>query len=253
MNKKPFVIVVVLLLLAFVPALVMANGQAKPAKTVKIVLDASQPLAPQIEAQLGAKPNAPGTAQARVVTVGRGPAAQGPKPNAVLVNLNESFENGTANWGFAELGFSPVGWDPTTLARKRGQYSFYSAAYNNDEFVNPYYDNDMESLAWTTMDLQGARRLQIRFQYMSDTEFGYDYFFWCISPDQVNYECGGHTGSTNDTWRLVKLDSRGDPVMASLLDSPNAELLFVFYSDFSIVDRGTFVDALRIRATGQNP
>ena len=35
-----------------------------------------------------------------------------------------------------------------------------------------------------------------------------------------------------------------------MLDSPFAYFAFIFESDGSIVDRGTFVDAMRVRAWG---
>ncbi len=38
--------------------------------------------------------------------------------------------------------------------------------------------------------------------------------------------------------------------MAEMLDEPFAAFGFLFESDFSVVDRGTFVDALRVRVWG---
>jgi hypothetical protein len=245
MKPKLIVLVVVLLLVAMVPALVMAQSQAKPQQTARVTLDIRQPLGPQLDAQLGVSARGPRSISAVVA-----PASRGPQPQAVYGLLNDGFENGTAAWSFAEYGFSPVGWDPTTLESKRGDYSFYSAAYNNDEFANPFYDNDMESWAWTDMDLQGARRVQVRFQFKNDSEFGYDYFLWCASADGFFYDCEAHTGSTNGKWRLVNMDSRNNAILANTLDSPFASFAFIFYTDGSIVDRGAFVDMLRIRAWG---
>ena len=249
MKPKLIVLVVVLLLVAMVPALVMAQSQAKPQQTARVTLDIRQPLGPQLDAQLGVSARGPRAVNAVVVPSSRGPAAQAPQPNAVYGLLNDGFENGTAAWNFAEYG-SPVGWDPTTLESKRGDYSFYAAAYNNDEYTNPFYDNDMESWAYTDMDLQGARRVQVRFQFKNDSEFGYDFFLWCASADGVWYDCEAHTGSTNGKWRLVNMDSRNNAILANTLDSPFASFAFIFYTDGSIVDRGAFVDVLRIRAWG---
>ncbi len=250
MKAKMVVLVVVLLLVAMVPALVMAGGQAKPEKTASVRIDIRQPLGPQLDAQLGVSSRGPRAVNAVVAPSSRGPAAQPPQPNAVYGLLNDGFENGTSNWGFYEYGFSPVGWDPTTIDSKRGQYSLYSAAWFNDEYSNPFYDNDMESWAYTDMDLQGARRVQVRFQFKNDSEFGYDLFLWCASADGFFYDCEGHTGSTNGKWRLVTMDSRNNAIMANTLDSPDASFAFIFVSDFSIVDTGAFVDVLRIRAWG---
>ena len=250
MKPKLFVLVVVLLLIALVPALVSGASQAKPSKTGTVRIDIRQPIGPQLDAQLGVGAKGPRSAKIVTMAPSRGATIQ---PNAVYGLLNEGFENGVSNWGFAEYGFSSVGWDVTDYMAKRGQYSLYSAGYFNDPYVNPFYDNDMFSWAWTDMDLQGARRVQIRFQHRTDTEFFWDTFYYCVSSDGFFYDCGYFTGSTNGKWRLVTLDSNTNPVVASILDSPFASFAFVFESDFSIVDTGTFVDVLRIRAWGPSP
>ncbi len=248
MKPKLIVFVVVLLIVAMVPALAMAKGQPKPEQMGQVRIDVRQPIGPQLDAQLGVGARGP-----RSATMVAHSARESVRPNAVYGLLNEGFENGVGNWGFFEFGASPVGWDATDYMAKRGQYSLYSAGYNNDPFVNPYYDNDMESWAYTDMDLQGARRVQIRFQFKSDTEFSFDAFLFCGSADGFWYDCYYHTGSTNDKWRLVQLDSKTDPILAGMLDSPFASFGFIFLSDGSVVDRGTFVDALRIRAWGPSP
>ncbi len=256
MKPKLVVLVVVMLLLAMVPALAMAKSEAKPEQMVKLVLDMRQPLGPQLDAQLGVTSRGPRAVNAPAAMATRG--VGGIRPNAVYALLNEGFEmpdwpGGAPGWLFVEAGTSTVGWDATDIVRKRGQQSLYSAGYNNDPQVNPFYENDMESLAFYEMDLQGARRVQVRFQYMSDTEFNFDYFLWCSTTDGFIFNCYGQTGSTNGKWRLVQLDSRTDPTLQALLDQPFAYYGFVFLSDGSVVDRGTFVDAMRIRAWGPSP
>jgi hypothetical protein len=255
MKSKIVVLMLVLLVVAMVPAMAMAKTQAKPAKTGSVVLDMSQPYGPQLAAQLpGGKGSAP---VGQAAPASRGASNQGIQPQAVYGLLNTSFE--APNWpstsgnadgfDFFELG-SPVGWDSTTLKAKRGVRSLYSAGYNNNPLVNPYYDNYMLSGAFYPMDLQGAKRVQVRFQYMNDSEYGYDYFLWCVSPDMSTLYCDYHTGSTNDTWRLVQLDSRNNPYLADALNSPDTTFGVIFYSDSSVVDRGAFVDVARIRAWG---
>ena len=100
------------------------------------------------------------------------------------------------------------------------------------------------------MDLQGAQRVQVRFQHRTDTEYGYDAFLYCGSADGFSYDCEYYTGSTNGKWRLVTLDSKNNPIYADMLGSPFASFAFIFMTDGSVVDTGTFVDVLRIRAWG---
>ncbi len=243
-------IVVVLLLLALVPALVSGASQAKPSKTGRVTIDIRQPIGPQLDAQLGVG-KAPRSARMVNLSAPRGGNAI--QPNAVYSLLNDSFENGTGNWSFGEFGASSVGWDATDYLAKRGNYSLYSAGWWNDPYTNPFYDDNMESWAWTDMDLQGARRIQIRFQHRTDTEFFYDNFYWCGSSDGFFYNCEYFTGSTNGKWRLVQWDSKNNPVAADMLDSPFASFAFIFESDFIFTDTGTFVDPIRIRAWGPSP
>jgi len=254
MKAKMVVLVVVLLLVAMVPALVSGAGQAKPERTVPIKIDLRQPVGPQLDAQLGVGAKGPRSINAVVTRPARGASALAPQPNAVYGLLNDSFETGAPAWSFLELGGSSVGWEPTTLDSKRGQFSLYSAAYDNDEFSNPYYDNDMFSWAYTDMDLQGARRVQVRFQFKNDSELDWDFFCWGASADGNTYYGNCHTGSTNDKWRLVQMDSRNNVDLANTLGSPFASFAYIFISDdICCVDTGAFVDVVRIRAWGPSP
>ena len=257
MKPKLIVLAVVLLVVAMIPALASAKNQAKPQKMVRVTVDITKPLGPQLDAQLGVTSrgpraiNAPGVARPRA-------GSNSIQPNVVYALLNTSFE--APNWPstsgnadgflFAEFGFSPVGWDATDYRDKRGNQSLYSAGWLNDPYVNPFYDDDMESYAFYPADLTGARRVQARFQYRSDTEFSYDYFLWCSSTDGTFFNCDGHTGSTNGTWRLVTLDSKTSPIMADMLDEPGAMFGFIFVSDFIFTDEGTYIDPMRVRAWG---
>ena len=254
MKAKMVVLVVVLLLVAMVPALVMAGSQAKPEKMGRVTIDIRQPIGPQLDAQLGVSSRGPRSIGA-VALAPR--ASQGIQPNSVYGLLNDGFEPPWAeglNWLFFEAGGSTVGWDATTIESKRGQGSLYSAAFNNDEYINPFYEDDMFSGAFYPMDLQGARRVQVRFQFKNDSELNWDYFYWCVSSDGFTFYCGSHTGSTNDKWRLVTMDSRTDPALASMLDQPFVYFGYIFESDpFCCVDTGAFVDVLRIRAWGPSP
>lgn len=247
MKPKVLVLTVVLLLMAMVPTFVMAKSQAKPERTGTVVLDTRLPLGPQLDAQLGVSSRGPRSFGKLNLSA---PSGRGVQPNAVYGNILDNFEPPTYafNWNFQEAGLSWVGWDASPDAARGGDWSLYSAGF----LGGPTYDNDMESYAWRNMDLQGATRVQTRFYYMSDTEFGWDYFYWC-STDGFWLYCNYHTGSTNGKWRQVRLDSRTDPGMASILGSPFAGYVFLFESDFIFVDRGTFVDQFHMRAWGPQP
>lgn len=251
MKPKVLVLTVVLLLMAMVPTFVMAKSQAKPGATGRVRIDIRQPIGPQLDAQLGVSSRGPRSAQ--MVTAGRNRNV-GIQPNAVYGQTIDNFEPpmwpSSPEWLFVEYG-SIVGWDSSDYEARGGDYSLYSSGW---PYNDPYYDNDMYSWATHPMDLQGARRLRVRFYHMSDTEFYYDNFLWCGSPDGIWYNCEYFTGSTNGKWRQVVLDTnKGDWALDGMLGSPFAEFGFLFWSDSSIVDRGTFVDQFFMRAWGPQP
>ncbi len=253
MKPKVVVLVAMLFVMAMIPALVMAKNQAKPEATGRVVIDIRQPIGPQLDAQLGVSSRGPRSA--RMVTKPMSLRGSGIQPNSVYGQTTDNFEPpmwpSSAEWLFAEWGASFVGWDSSDYEARGGDYSLYSSGW---PFNDPYYDNDMLSLAFRPMDLQGARRLRVRFYHMSDTEFGYDSFYWCGSADGFFFNCEYFTGSTNGKWRQVKLDTnRGDWALDGMLDSPFAMFGFIFESDISIVDRGTFVDQFHMRAWGPQP
>jgi len=250
MKPKLVVLVVVLLLLAMIPALAMAKSQAKPEKVVTVKFDRRLPIGPQIAAQLGSKPGAP-LSNATAVR----PAALGIQPRAVQVLLNEGFEGAwPAGTDWQVNDFSGLGlptWGATDFLSKRGQQS----AWSSGDTYNAAYDTyENYTYAWAEypMDLSNATKGTVRFQFLSDTEFSYDYFLWCGSPDFFWYYCSGHTGSTNNKWRLVNMNFNNVPVYGSILGESNAGFALILVSDSSFTDRGAFVDALRIRATGPN-
>ncbi|MCW5863286.1 MAG: hypothetical protein KIT52_09290 [Anaerolineae bacterium] len=255
MKPKFAVLLVVALLLAMVPALAMAKGQAKPEKIIHFTIDRTQPIQPQIQAALGVnapapKPGAPAAAAPRQL-----PAALGVRPNAVQGLLNESFENPwpDGNWIVWDFSFYDLCWGTTDYVHRRGHMSAWPAAGCADGYDPsgyPYYQDDMETWMDYPMDLSNATKASVRFQFRNDTEFGWDYFIWCASHDGIWFDCDAHTGSTNGTWRLVKINLANFYGENYLGDS---DFLFTwgFLSDSSFSGYGgAYVDAIRIRATG---
>lgn len=251
MKPRLIILVVVLLLVAMIPALVMAQSQAKPGQIVSFTIDRRLPAGPQIQAALGASIGAP-KAAAPAAASRQLPAALGIQPNAVQGLLNESFEGPwptDPNWLLWDFSFSGYTWGATDYVRKRGQQSAWVAGTGGDPYAYPYYVDGMDSWMDYPMDLSAANKGNARFQYRNDSEFGYDYFVWCGSHDGFFFDCQGHTGSTNGKWRLVKINLANFEGENYLGDS-GFVFTWGFISDGSIVDEGSYVDAVRIRATG---
>jgi hypothetical protein len=247
MKAKLVLLVVVLLVVAMIPALAMAKSQAKPEKTGQFVLDRSKPALPQTGLTL--KSGAPAVSASA-------PAALGIQPRAVLGLLNESFE-GTwpaGDWAVYDFGASGAQWGAAAFQPRRGRMAAWVAADGPngvDPNVNPFYLPGMDTWMDYPMDLTNARRATVRFQFKNDAEFGYDAFAWCASADYGgNFYCTYHTGSTNNTWRLVNMNLNNVPGYGSMLGEPGVIVTWGFMSDLSYEFRGAIVDVVRIRATG---
>ena len=75
----------------------------------------------------------------------------------------------------------------------------------------------------------------------------------CASADGGgNFYCQYHTGSTNNTWRLVNVNLNNVPGYGSMLGESDVIFTWGFSSDLSYTARGPIVDVVRIRATGPN-
>lgn len=250
MKGKLVLLVVVLLIVAMIPALAMAKSQAKPEKIGSYVLDRSKPVLPQIGLPL--KPGAP------AAPVSNAPAALGIQPRAVQALVNESFEGvwPNGNWAVYDFGAAGAQWGAEPFQPRRGQYAAWVAGDGvnaQDPTVSALYLDGMDTWMDYPLDLSNATKGTVRFQYKNDAEFGYDFFSWCVSADGGgNFYCQYHTGSTNNTWRLVVINLNNVPGYGSMLGESDVIVTWGFTSDMSYVARGAIVDVVHIRATGPN-
>lgn len=248
MKARLLALLIGLLLLAMIPALVMAQGQARPDRTFQFRMNAANPRPPQLAAP---KPGAPAAAARPTV-----PVRTFIQPNAIYGLLNEGFENPwpSANWYVDEFStYHDLCWGVTDYMRYKGHISAWPAAGCADGYdpsSYSYYADYMWTEMIYPMDLTGARAASVRFQYKSDLEFGYDVFYWCASPDYgVNWYCQGQTGSTR-RWRQVNVNLADVPGYGNMLDSSGFAFMWGFSSDYSVTDLGTYVDAIKIKAVG---
>ncbi|MCA9867394.1 MAG: hypothetical protein KIS95_05490 [Anaerolineae bacterium] len=256
MKPKLVVLVVVLLLLAMVPALAMAQNRAKPEKVISFTIDRRQPVGPQVQAALGAPIGAPKADAPAAAPRANAPAALGIQPNAVYGLLKEGFEGPwpDGNWIVWDFSGIDVCWGTTNYMQRYGLYSAWPAAgcyWGYDPGYFPYYVDNMDTWMDYPMDLQGARRARLQFHWKNDSEYGYDYFLMCASHEGYYFYCDAHTGSTNNKWRFTKIDLKNFQGQ-NFLDDPGFVFSWGFYSDYivSYGYEGAYVDAIRLRAWG---
>ena len=251
-RSKWIVVVVVLLLLAMVPVLAMAQGRDG-------VVTAKFTRGQAFQAPVSNVPKAAAPAVGLKAVLPRTPAQKlGLAPAAVTFRVREGFEGLWPNdgWDTYDLGNYPGDycWDDENWIAYKGNWSAWAAGGCADG-LDPnfdYYVDDMESIATLgPFNTENATHGRLNFRYWNNSEEGWDYFLWCASVDNIDFYCNGHTGSTNDRWRVGRLDLANVPGYGSMLGYSDVWIGFAFFSD-SIISfgyDGPFIDqvALKVR------
>jgi hypothetical protein len=141
-----------------------------------------------------------------------------------------------------------VCWDDDNFMPRRGNWSAWAANGCTDgldpEFS--FYPNDTDSwMVYGPFDTQAASKGSVTFQYKNDSEFFFDVFYWCVTADFFFFDCGFHTGTTGGKWKTGKLNLANVNGF-NYLGQPFVWAVWVFQSDYSIVDQGPFVDSVKI-------
>ncbi|MCA9867266.1 MAG: hypothetical protein KIS95_02150 [Anaerolineae bacterium] len=254
-RSKMLVVVVVLLLTAMVPLLASAGSLEQ---TGRIVLrgrgEYKNPLATagiaKSTEQLETAKTVPGgdgqiLPQNESEKLGLAPIS----PNGTLLKFKETFEGVFPSgwWIVDDLNGGTGGyvcWDDDDYKPKKGQWSAW-AANGCADGLDPqyyYYRNDMASWTDYLFSTAGAKTGTVKFNYWNNSEYGYDYFYWCASVDYANWYCSYHTGSTNGKWKTGKINLKKVPGFGSMLGYSNVYVGFGFSSDGSIVSDGAFID-----------
>jgi len=250
------VLVIVLIVMVLGLTAVATQGTGENAITVRLVRGQPNNLAPAFSKPLNLQPNPakPAPAAAPALKV-EGPAAYAPSPFPTIVYENFEGVWPTGLWSTFDNNGSfggDVCWDDENWIAYAGQWSGWPAG-NCADGLDPnfsFYPNDMES--WATFgpfSLEDRRKANLTFQYWNESEFGFDFFLWCASPDNFTYYCKGRTGDSNG-WKPGELSLKKVPGYGSMLDDPDVWIGFIFFSDFSIVDDGAFIDNVRLHVKG---
>jgi len=110
------------------------------------------------------------------------------------------------------------------------------------------YRNHMFSwMVYGPFSLAGASAAELTFDWWSDTEPEYDEFFWGASTDGTDFHGLAVSGDWS-SWRTGELlDFTAVPTLGSLLGEDQVWIAFAFLSDYSVTDRGSFVDNALLR------
>ena len=95
--------------------------------------------------------------------------------------------------------------------------------------------------------LTDATAAELTFDWWSDTEYDYDAFFWGASTNGEDYYGNIVTGDWASWTAGELLDLSTVPTLGNLLGKDQVWIAFVFGSDSSITDKGSFVDNVLLR------
>ncbi|RJP48080.1 MAG: DNRLRE domain-containing protein [Anaerolineaceae bacterium] len=106
------------------------------------------------------------------------------------------------------------------------------------EFNN--YANDMDTwMMYGPFDLSGCSAADFEFYYWNKSEPNYDFFGWGASPNGSNVY-GFQLSGSQESWNYVDFD------LAPYLGDDSVWLAFIFRSDYTVTDIGTFVDDIAL-------
>jgi Zn-dependent metalloprotease len=177
-------------------------------------------------------------------------------PPAEVVLFSDGFE-GPFPGAWTVYDVSEVGaqWGPATHYKATGTRSAWCAGgganASTDSPGSPYKPGMTTWLVYGPFSLAGTTQAWAEFDLVADVEDGYDYAFWGVSVDGVNFS--GWQLSPPETDGLVvgpeffvheKFDYR------DLAGESEVWLAFLFSSDSSIQYEGVFVDNVTLHKAG---
>jgi len=140
-------------------------------------------------------------------------------------------------------------WDEDDYKPHQGSRSAWPANGGADAIDPQYadYPNDLDSwMVYGPFDLSDAADAELLFHYWNQSEQGYDYLFWGASVNGANFY-GSSVSGDSGGWQAENFDLTNVYTLGDLTGQPAVWIAFVFVSDYSITDKGAFVDDIMLR------
>lgn len=165
-------------------------------------------------------------------------------------------------------GVFPGSWtlygNPTWCDTNYRYYSGYWSGWNacgGSNRVQPggQYPNNMNSwMVYGPFDLSDASDAIVTFQHWTRTESNYDFFYYMASTDGWNFYGNRLSGDWSPWWDLspwnaVTFDLKNVYVLGDLRGKNKVWIAFLFTSDGSVTDLGTFIDDIDIKKQKSAP
>ena len=163
------------------------------------------------------------------------------------IPMSENFEGAFPNglWNVFDNNGATYGeyfWDDDDFKPHLNYWSAW-VANGGANGVDPQYNNyanNMDSwMMYGPFDLSGCSAADFEFYYWNKSEANYDFFGWGASPNGSNVY-GWQLSGSQESWNYVDFD------LAQYLGDSSVWLTFIFRSDGSNTDIGTFVDDIAL-------
>jgi hypothetical protein len=159
------------------------------------------------------------------------------------IPMSENFEGAFPNglWNVFDNNGATYGeyyWDDDDFKPHNNSWSAWVAnggANGVDPQYNNYANNMDTWMMYGPFDLSGCAAADFEFYYWNKSEANYDFFGWGASPNGLNVY-GWQLSGSEESWNYVDFD------LAQYLGDTSVWLTFIFQSDGSNTDIGTFVD-----------
>jgi uncharacterized repeat protein (TIGR01451 family) len=176
-----------------------------------------------------------------------------PLPSGWVTVLSEDFEGSFPGSTWEVSDDDPDSgryyWGKRDCRDNGGSFSAWSVGAGDTTLsCGSNYPNDV--FAWMIygpFSLADATAAELTFDWWSDTEYDYDIFLWGASTNGAEYYGTGATGDWSSWTTGELLDLGAVPILGNLLGEDQVWIAFVFSSDFSVTDRGSFVDNVLLR------
>ena len=174
--------------------------------------------------------------------------------------LSENFE-GTwpGGWETFDMNYASGSdyWDRVDCAPAGGGSAVWCAATGDKADCGPSYDDNMRSwMIWGPFNLSDATAAEAQFDFMNDSEFGFDSVGFLFSTDGVQFSGTAHWGTTTDypnTWRHEIQNLRDVSLLGDLANEPLVWMGILFESDSAeSAQGGAYVDNIVIQTQRAN-
>lgn len=185
-------------------------------------------------------------------------------PGATVTIKSEGFEGSFPNtWSvYAKSGYTDAYWDDTGYKKHVGSWGGFCADEGTagTGYGGQYVNNMNAWMVYGPFSLSDASDAWVDFDHWTKTESSFDKFHYVASTNGINFYGYYFTGNMTDDagndsgWLDQNFDLTNVYTIGDLTGQSQVWIAFVFTSDGSIINDGTYLDEIYLKkVTGGDP